>query len=177
MLQSQIPVIVCLITCPKSLSGIVRDLKNHFELQKNSKLKFETYRGKLLIENIDVEVFLKLLPLEVEYQKERKSVYRNSIGAMYLYRQGDIESFSILKSLYEELRPLSAFSPYESLFIEIDDKNNKTNSKNETNGLEVELLRMNRNDREKFLDLLKIFIKNSNFFQATVKGSCDINYR
>ncbi|MHA1974575.1 MAG: hypothetical protein ACTSW1_16365 [Candidatus Hodarchaeales archaeon] len=174
MFQSQVPVIICIFTAPEEKTGVEAILKKQFELQTASKSIFPTYQGNITVENIIVEVFLKLLQIDNQYKQEKKKSYRNSIGAIYIYRKQAY--FDILSNIYQELKPLSAFSPYESLFIKIKSIDESNSLQEGIPDLDVKKVQLNPKDPTAFLEYLKDFITESQFFQVTIRGSCEVNF-
>lgn len=175
MLSSDIPVIVCFISKPNNLiDSVLSKYTNQSLSQEFYSKGYFSYQKKTNIEQIHTLLYLKHLNIDLKFKSKRENQYRGSIGIIFCFSEINQENNEIIIKILNEIDDQGYFEDYQkSVFIISDESDDKIeNDKGRVSGIFYEKIGMK--DSAKFELKLKAFIQSSNFFQVTIKGSCDL---
>ncbi len=179
MLRSDLPFKISLVSVPNNLAV---KLALNYTLQDTHKSNMGqnsiSYTKKMSIDTFPIELHLRLISYGEQDSRKRLRAYQGSIGMIYIYEKGDIESFKeiiadflMFKDIYQSMNSYPFFLGVESQSSqESMDEIIEYVKKYGLNNKEI-----NITDIQSFDQFLRSIIMNSQSFQSTTQGSCDIN--
>ena len=179
MLRNTLQFKISIVSVPTNL---VDKLFLSYKSPQDYKLKMEkeivSYTKKMSIDTIPIELHLRIIPFKEQDSKKRLRAYQGSMGMLYLFEKGDLVSFEEIVKDFLKFKDFYDSINSNPIFLGLNNHSNQESMDKidqEVQKYELKYREVNITDADSFEHFLRKFILNSESFQATVQGSCDIN--
>ena len=179
MLRSELPFKISIVSVPNKLATeLISDYTKQDNHKSNMGQATISYTKKMSIDTFPIELHLRLIPYGGQDTRKRLRTYQGSIGMIYIYEKGDLISFKELISDFLIFKDIYQSTNAFPFFLGVESQSSQKNmmriieyvKKHDLNYKDI-----NITDFLSFDQFLRSIIINSQSFQATTQGSCDIN--
>ncbi|MHA2123382.1 MAG: hypothetical protein ACW990_19460 [Promethearchaeota archaeon] len=179
MLRNALPFKISVVSLPNNL---INELFLDFTKQKSRNSSIEqdnvSYTRNMTIDTIPIELHLRVISTKEQETKKRLRAYQGSLGLFYIFEKGNFESFKKLMKDFLKFKDFYRSMNSNPIFLGLNNHSNPENMDTidqEVKKYKVKYREVDVSDNNSFEHFLRKFILNSESFQATVQGSCDIN--
>ncbi len=179
MLRSDLPFKISVVSVPNDLAiELISDYTQQDTHKANMEQVAISYTKKMSIDTFPIELHLRLISYGGQDTRKRLRAYQGSIGMIYVYEKGDLVSFKEIIADFLMFKDIYQSTNSFPFFLGIDNQSNKESmveiaeyvKKYDLNYKDIDITK-----NLSFDQLLRSIILNSQSFQATTQGSCDIN--
>jgi hypothetical protein len=179
MLRSELPFKISVVSIPNILAG---DLFSSYTEQVTHKSNMGqttiSYTKKMSVDTFPIELHIRMIPYEEQDTRQRLRAYQGSVGMIYIHEKGDLASFKKIISDYLLFRDVYESTNSNLIFLGIENQSKQ--------GSMIKIIKyvkeyqlnykeLSTHEIQSFDQFIRSFILNSQAFQATTQGSCDIN--
>ena len=179
MLRSDLPFKISIVSVPNILATkLISDYTQQDTRKSNMGQATISYTKKMSIDTFPIELHLRLISYGGQDIHKRLRTYQGSLGMIYIYEKGDLVSFKEIISDFLIFQDIYKSTNSYPFFLGIE---RQPSQENMIKILEyVKKYGLNYKDVNitnflSFDQFLRSIIINSQIFEATTQGSCDIN--
>jgi hypothetical protein len=179
MLRNALPFKIAIVSEPTNLvDRLFLSYKTHQAYKLKIEKEIVSYTKKMSVDTIPIELHLRIIPFKEQDTKKRLRAYQGSLGILYLFEKGDLVSFEEIVNDFLKFKDFYKSMNSNPIFLGLISHSNQESMAKidqEVKKYEFKYREVNVSDTNSFEHFLRQFILNSESFQATVQGSCDIN--
>ncbi|MHA2226253.1 MAG: hypothetical protein ACXAC8_13675 [Candidatus Hodarchaeales archaeon] len=177
MSSTDIPIKICVLSDPNVIAGNLLQAYTGDVPSREAILSgYYNYVKEISADRFHINLYLNQLLSQDSFKNIRVKRYRGAIGVIYIFQTKDPSSFQSAQSLFNEFNQLKFFSDYQTVFLEILEKESDLDtiftSPKENKTFYHEVM---EGDIHIFDKIIRSIISNSTYFQAMTQGSCDLS--
>jgi len=179
MLRSDLPFKISVLSVPNNLAiKVVSNYTDHDTHKSNMEQTPISYTKKMSVDTYPIELHLRLISYGGQDIRKRLRNFQGSIGMIYIYEKGDLVSFKEIITDFLMFKDIYQSTNSYPFFLGIESQSSQESMDNiieYVKRYDLNYKEINITEIQSFDQFLRSIISNSQSFQATTQGSCDIN--